>query len=90
MLDMKGNDISRRVYSKRISPCVNARSESAKIVEPKPVRIGGLFDGEVNVKQGLYGIKKKSTLDTMQGGYRQPSVIIEPKVLQIGNIVDTG
>ena len=43
------------------------------------VRLGGIFDGEVKHQAGAVWDKEGMcpTLDTMQGGYRQPSVIVK-------------
>lgn len=56
--------------------------------DPKCVRVGGIFDienskhqaGSIYDKEGL-----APTLDAMQGGWRQPSIIEEPKIEVVGN-----
>lgn len=53
--------------------------------DPKCVRVGGIFDTE-NSKHQAGSIYDKEglapTLDAMQGGWRQPSIVEEPKVVQ--------
>lgn len=59
--------------------------------DPKCVRIGGIFDteklkhqaGSIYDKEGL-----GPTLDAMQGGWRQPSIVEEPKIIT-HNIIQT-
>ena len=61
--------------------------------DPKCVRVGGIFDteksrhqaGSVYDKEGL-----SPTLDVMQGGGRQPSIIEEPKIETIENYMPSG
>ena len=54
---------------------------SPYIIEPmKPVRIGGIFDTEKSKHQAGSVWDKECiapTLDTMQGGYRQPCVVVK-------------
>lgn len=52
--------------------------------DPKCVRIGGIFDTEKSKHQAgsIYDKEGLSpTLDAMQGGWRQPSIITEPKII---------
>lgn len=46
-------------------------------------RLGGLFDGETKHQAGSVWDKEfvAPTIDTMQGGYREPMIIEEPKCL---------
>ena len=59
-----------------------------KCVEVEPVRIGGLYDTETR-KHQAGAIWDKSavapTVDTMQGGNRQPLITEEPKIEVVGN-----
>lgn len=56
--------------------------------DPKCVRVGGIFDTE-NSKHQAGSIYDKEglapTLDAMQGGWRQPSIVEEPKIEVVGN-----
>lgn len=52
----------------------------------EPVRLGGLFDTEKSKHQAGSIWDKETlapTIDTMQGGYRQPLVTEEPQIVQI-------
>ena len=59
--------------------------------DPKCVRVGGIFDTE-NSKHQAGSIYDKEglgpTLDAMQGGWRQPSIVEEPKIIT-HNIIQT-
>ena len=48
------------------------------------IRLGGIFDGEVKHQAGAVWDKEGlcPTLDTMQGGYRQPSVMVKEATKQ--------
>lgn len=54
----------------------------------EPVRLGGIFDTETS-KHQAGSIWDKNylapTVDTMQGGYRQPLITEEPKINVVGN-----
>ena len=57
--------------------------------DPKCVRVGGIFDKDGTKHQaGAVWDKNQisPTLDTMQGGWRQPSVVVEPKPKLVGGI----
>lgn len=73
-----------------VANCITARYDSGiqnykqvgvAICEEKiePTRLGGLFDNETPHQAGSVWDKESvsPTLDTMQGGYRQPSIIVE-------------
>ena len=56
--------------------------------DPQCVRVGGIFDKDGSTHQAgsvwdADGLAP--TLDTMQGGWRQPSIIEEPKVVKLAN-----
>lgn len=85
---------------KDISPTLCARDYKDPKVIAEARRIGGLFDTD-NSKHQAGAVWDKDgiapTLDTMQGGYRQPSIVEHKKeettpneINQVGNIVDTG
>ena len=65
-----------------ISPTITARDyKGAKqVAEPKVDRIGGIFDKEGSTHQAGSVYDKEQlapTLDTMQGGWRQPSILVK-------------
>ena len=54
-----------------------------------PIRLGGIFDTETSKHQAGAIWDKNAlapTVDTMQGGYRQPLITEEPKVKRLGNV----
>lgn len=56
--------------------------------DPKCVRVGGIFDTEKSKHQAGSIYDKEGlapTLDVMQGGWRQPSIVEEPKIEVVGN-----
>jgi DNA (cytosine-5)-methyltransferase 1 len=60
-----------------------------KCVEVEPIRVGGLYDDEKSKHQAGAIWDKEAiapTVDTMQGGNRQPLITEEPKVKRLGNI----
>jgi site-specific DNA-cytosine methylase len=60
-----------------------------KCVEVEPVRLGGLYDDEKGKHQAGAIWDKETiapTVDTMQGGNRQPLITEEPKVKRLGNV----
>jgi len=84
----KRNDLSfatrDRVYNGELqSPTLTATmyKDAPKILKVgnTSVRLGGIFDGEKKHQAGAIWDKDGlcPTLDTMQGGYRQPSVIVK-------------
>lgn len=70
------NQEKKRIQNKLVSDTLLARDYK----DPKCVRVGGIFDTE-NSKHQAGSIYDKEglspTLDNMQGGYRQPSIIEE-------------
>lgn len=80
----------RRIQEKEWCDTLCARDwKDPKCVPVEAMRIGGIFDegenkhqaGSIWDKEGL-----SPTLDTMQGGWRQPCVVEEPKVEQVGDL----
>jgi len=71
----------------------NHNAQAIAVREPKEVnRIGGLFNNSKGKHQAgsVYGVKDLSlTLDTMNGGHRQP-LIIEPKLDVVANVSKNG
>lgn len=56
-----------------------------QIIDAKPVRLGGVFDDEKGKHQAGSIWDKEGispTLDTMQGGWRQPLVTEDPKIIE--------
>ena len=69
----------KRIQEKDICDTLLARDYK----DPKCVRIGGIFDGETSKHQAGSVYDKEGlapTLDIMQGGWRQPSIVEEPKL----------
>lgn len=65
-----------------VSPTIAARDYKGpkQIAEPKVDRIGGIFDKEGSTHQAGSVYDKEQlapTLDTMQGGWRQPSILVK-------------
>lgn len=80
-----------RVYGQlSVSPCLN----STDYKQPKQIidyaeRLGGCFDEEKTKHQAGSVWNKEGispTIDTMQGGYRQPLVTEEIKIEKVGNL----
>ena len=58
-----------------------------------PIRIGGLYDTETRKHQAGAIWDKETvapTIDTMQGGHRQPLVVDEPQINVVGNYSPSG
>ena len=70
------NQANVRIQDKNYSDTLLARDYK----DPKCVRIGGIFDKDGKTRQagGIWDKEQLApTLDTMQGGWRQPSVMIK-------------
>ena len=70
------NAAAKRIQEKEYSDTLCARDYK----DPKCVRVGGIFDTEKEKHQAGSVWDKEQlspTLDTMQGGWRQPSVVVE-------------
>lgn len=79
----------KRIQEKEYSDTILARDWK----DPKCVRVGGIFDTEKSRHQAGSVYDKEGispTLDVMQGGWRQPSIIEEPKIKIIGNYMPSG
>lgn len=82
------------IYSEEgIAPTLKARDfkDPVRVMREEtstPIRLGGMFDGERRHQAGAIWDTEGlcPTLDTMQGGYRQPSVLLEHKIKVEGNI----
>ena len=64
----------------------NQQSIGTMVIEPKAERIGGIFDKDGTKHQaGAVWDKEQlsPTLDTMQGGWRQPSIITHNYIEQV-------
>ena len=64
-----------------------------KCVEVEPIRIGGLYDTETSKHQAGAIWDKETiapTVDTMQGGNRQPLITEEPTINVVGNYSPSG
>lgn len=90
----KGPNIRHFVYdTNNSSPTLLATDykQPKQILEEKPVRLGGVFDDEKGKHQAgsIWDTESISpTIDTMQGGWRQPCVITEGNVsLQAGKVI---
>ena len=69
----------KRIQEKNVCDTLLARDYK----DPKCVRIGGIFDEETTKHQAGSVYDKEGlapTLDIMQGGWRQPSIVEEPKL----------
>lgn len=81
--DPKVREISNCITSRYNAGIQNQKQIGLCVVEP--IRLGGLFDTEKSKHQvGSIWDKEciSPTIDTMQGGYRQPYVMVEePKVI---------
>src|SRR5699024_2748746 len=75
---------SNTVYDKeKVAPTIEARDYKGAKQILEPERILGIFDKENRTHQSgsVYNKNKIApTLDTMQDGWRQPSIIDEPKI----------
>lgn len=80
ILDYKDNERQKRVYSDDYkSPSLLARSDS-----PRIIKIGDLDMKASQQIKRVYSTEGLSpTLDTMQGGHRQPKILIENKVRKL-------
>jgi site-specific DNA-cytosine methylase len=80
ILDYKDNERQKRVYSDNYkSPSLLARSDS-----PRIIKIGDLDMKASQQIKRVYSTEGLSpTLDTMQGGHRQPKILIENKVRKL-------
>ena len=76
ILNSNFNQEKKRIQNEQVSDTLLARDYK----DPKCIRVGGIFDTE-NSKHQAGSIYDKEglspTLDNMQGGYRQPSIIEE-------------
>tara|TARA_R110001599_G_scaffold342290_2_gene563925 strand:- start:939 stop:1973 length:1035 start_codon:yes stop_codon:yes gene_type:complete len=79
-LDYKDNDRQRRVYSDATkSPSLLARADS-----PRILKIGDLTMKASQQVRRVYSTEGLNpTLDTMQGGHRQPKVLIDNEVRKL-------
>ena len=71
----------------------NQQSMGTMVIEPKAERIGGIFDKDGTKHQaGAVWDKNQisPTLDTMQGGWRQPSVVVGKEGIPIKNATKKG
>lgn len=80
ILDYKDNERQKRVYLDNYkSPSLLARSDS-----PRIIKIGDLDMKASQQIKRVYSTEGLSpTLDTMQGGHRQPKILIENKVRKL-------
>ena len=80
ILDYNDNERQKRVYSDDYkSPSLLARSDS-----PRIIKIGDLDMKASQQIKRVYSTEGLSpTLDTMQGGHRQPKILIENKVRKL-------
>ena len=80
ILDYKDNERQKRVYSDDYkSPSLLARSDS-----PRIIKIGDLdMKASQQIKRVYSTDGLSPTLDTMQGGHRQPKILIENKVRKL-------
>lgn len=79
----------KRIQEKEYSDTILARDWK----DPKCVRIGGIFDTEKSKHQAgsIYDKEGLSpTLDVMQGGWRQPSIIEQPKIIYEKPLIHEG
>lgn len=75
-------------YSPTIDTRVGSQTHRSPYIE-EPVRLGGLYDTEASKRQAGAIWDKEAispTIDTMQGGNRQPLIVVnEPSIQVIGN-----
>ena len=81
--DTQGFDGVRTYYNE--SPCIRSERSGLKVLLNERKRLGGIFDGETKHQAGSIwdtnGISP--TLDTMQGGYRQPCVFQKYRIRKL-------
>ena len=75
----KPRDVANTITARYDAGVSNQQSMGTMVIEPKAERIGGIFDKDGTKHQaGAVWDKNQlsPTLDTMQGGWRQPSVVV--------------
>lgn len=75
----KPKEVANTILARYDAGISNQQSTETMVVEPKAERIGGIFDkdGKKHQAGAIWDKNQVSpTLDTMQGGWRQPSVVI--------------
>ena len=78
-------EVANTILARYDAGISNQQSTGTMVIEPKAERIGGIFDKEGERHQaGAVWDKEQlaPTLDTMQGGWRQPSVFIKNNTKQ--------
>lgn len=86
--DVLEDEVAERYYldnerAQQLTATITDEKDMAGVIEPE--RILGIFDKENRTHQSgsVYNKDKIApTLDTMQGGWRQPSIIDEPKMIE--------
>ena len=81
----KPKEVANTILARYDAGISNQQSTGTMVIEPKAERIGGIFDKEGERHQaGAVWDKEQlaPTLDTMQGGWRQPSVFIKNNTKQ--------
>ena len=73
-------EVANTILARYDAGISNQQSSGTMVIEPKAERIGGIFDkdGERHQAGAVWDKEQLApTLDTMQGGWRQPSVFIK-------------
>ena len=73
-------EVANAIIARYDAGISNQQSSGTMVIEPKPERIGGIFDkdGKKHQAGAIWDKSQVSpTLDTMQGGWRQPSVVVD-------------
>ena len=81
----KPKEVANTILARYDAGISNQQSSGTMVIEPKAERIGGIFDkdGERHQAGAVWDKEQLApTLDTMQGGWRQPSVFIKNNTKQ--------
>ena len=76
----KPREVANTITARYDAGISNQQSMGTMVIEPKAERLGGIFDKDGTKHQaGAVWDKEQlsPTLDTMQGGWRQPSVVVD-------------
>ena len=81
----KPKEVANTILARYDAGVSNQQSTGTMVIEPKAERIGGIFDkdGERHQAGAVWDKEQLApTLDTMKGGWRQPSVLIKNNTKQ--------
>ena len=87
-------EVANAIIARYDAGISNQQSTGTMVIEPNPTRLGGIFDkdGKKHQAGAIWDKNQVSpTLDTMQGGWRQPSVVVDnPEGIPIKNAAKKG